>query len=160
MARYSFNNQLGGTPQNMSTAFKTITYIAVATGATTLRRVWIDEVNFGQDGLPNATDCQVVWSVDRSTADGTGTAGVPPPTETNDAAALGTYKFNYTAEPTVTATTTLLATALNQRQNYRWKVFDLAQALVVPAVNAAGIVSRAKSTTFASTVVGGGYAVE
>lgn len=160
MARYAINNLLAGTQQNLSTAFKTIVYTVAATGATTLRRGWWDEIDVGQDGAPNATDCTIVWSIDRTTADGTGTAITPAPNETNDAAALLTNKANYTAEPTVTSATTLLPLALNQRQNARWKVFDLAQALVIPATNLAGLVMRAKSATFTSTVVGHAFVVE
>lgn len=161
MARYSFANTLGGTQQNLSTSFKTICAIFATTGATTLRRGWVDEINVGQDGSLNSTDCQVSWDVSRMTADGTGTAITPPPTETNDAAALLTYKVNYTAEPTVTANSTVLQIPpLNQRIPFRWKVFDLSQAIVIPATNAAGIVLRAKSATYASTVIGGGYCVE
>lgn len=160
MARYAFNNLLAGSQQNLSSSYKTILYNVAATGATTLRRGWWDEFDFGQDGPPNATDCSVNWSIDRTTADGTGTAATVAPTETNDAAALLTYKVNYTAEPTVTAATTLWATGVNQRQNGRWKVFDLAQALVVPATNLAGLVMRAKSATYASTVVAHAFVVE
>jgi len=160
MARYAANNLLGGTQQNLSTSFKTVVSTNAATGATTLRRGWWDEIDVGQDGLPNATDCHVVWSVDRMTAAGTGTGVTAAPLETNDAAALLTYVANYTAEPTVTGATSLLPIALNQRQNARWKVFDLNQALVIPATNLAGLVLRAKSTTFAATTVGHVYCVE
>ena len=160
MARYSVNNLLAGSQQNLSSAYKTIVSTNAATGATTLRRGWWDEIDVGQDGSPNATDCSVTWSVDRMTAAGTGTSATAAPTETNDAAALLTNTVNYTAEPTVTAATSLLGLALNQRQNARWKVFDLAQALVVPATNLAGLVLRAKSATFASTVIGHVYCVE
>lgn len=160
MARYALNNLLAGSQQNLSSAYKTICYNVAATGATTLRRGWWDEVDMGADGSPNSTDCAIAWSIDRTTADGTGTSATAAPTETNDAAALLTYKVNYTAEPTVTSATSLLPLAMNQRQNARWKVFDLAQALVIPATNLAGLVMRAKSPTFASTVVGHAFVVE
>lgn len=160
MPQYSFNNQLAGTPQNLSSSYKTILYTAAATGATTLRRGWIYELEVGADGAPNSTDCTIVWSMDRTTADGTGTSAVPPPLETNDAAALLTYKVNYTAEPTVTSATTLLALALNQRNSQRVLFKDDVSSLIVPAVNNAGIVMRAKSATFAATVVGQEYVRE
>lgn len=160
MARYAANNLLAGSQQNMSSSFKTIVVVTAATGATTLRRGWIDEVDVGADGAPNSTDCTIVWSWDRQTAVGTATSATPPPVEGADAAALLTYAVNATAEGTITAATTLLAAAMNQRQNYRWKVFDLNQAMVIPATNAAGIAMRCKSATFASTVVGHEYVVE
>lgn len=160
MAKYAFNNLLGGTQQNLSSSFKTINYIVATTGATTLRRGYVDEFNFGQDGAPNSTNCTVVWSVDRTTADGTGTAAQAIPVDNQDAAALLTYKANYTAEPTVTANTTLLGIAMNQQDKFRWKVFDQKDMLIIPATNLAGIVTRAKSATFAATVVGGGFCSE
>lgn len=160
MARYSVNNLLGGSEQALAATFKTLVSTGAATGATTLRRGWWDEIDAGQDAAPNATDCPVVWSVDRMTAAGTGTVVVPAPTEVNDAAALLVNTANYTAEPTVTAATSLLALGLNQRQNARWKVFDLAQALVIPAVNLAGLVLRAKSPTYTGTALGHVYCVE
>lgn len=160
MAKYAANNILGGTQQNLSSSFKTLLYVVATTGATTLRRGWLYDLEVGLDGAPNATDCSVVWSVDRTTADGTGTAIVAAPLETNDAAALLTYKANYTSEPTVTAATTLLTLALNQRASQRWVARDDTDALVVPATNLAGLVARAKSATYASTAIAHAYVKE
>jgi hypothetical protein len=160
MARYAVNNTLAGTQQNASSSFKTAVLVNAATGATTLRRGWCDEFQWSVDGAPNSTDCTVVHDISRMTADGTETSATPNPLETNDAAALLTYKVNATAEPTVTAASSLDTQGLNQRQNFRWKVFDLAQALVVPATNLAGLVTRFKSATFTSTVVHHLFVVE
>lgn len=164
--RYGFNNlNAGATQQVLAAAFKTILYNVATTGATTLRRGLWDEFNFGQDGPPNATDCSVTWSIDPTTADGTGTASPATAMDggglaTSEAAALLTYKANYTAEPTVIASKTIWATGVNQRQNGRWKVFDLAQALMVPALNLGGLVMRAKSATYASTVIASAFVTE
>lgn len=152
MAQYNLSNLLGGTQQNMTTTFKTVTYAVATTGATTLRRGWIKEVEVGADGAPNAADTTIVYSWDRTTADGTGTSVTPPPLDVTDAAALLTYKANYTVEPTVTANTGLLVLALNQRNSQRVSYED-DKCLVIPAVNLSGIVGRAKSAIFASTVV-------
>lgn len=160
MARYSINTSLLGSEQALATAYKSLVGQAAATGATTLRRGWWDELDFGPSASPNATDCSIVFDVSRQTAVGTGSSGVPAPTEVNDAAALLTTLVNYTAEPTVTAATALFYQGVNQRQNARWKVFDLAQALVIPAVNAAGLVLRAKSATYTGTATGHVYSVE
>jgi len=152
MPQYSHNNQLGGTAQALSTAYKTICAVYATTGATTLRQGFLYEVEVGADAAPNANDCAIVYDWSRMTADGTGTTVTPPPLMINDAAALLTYKANYTVEGTVTAATNLLSLALNQRASQRWIAKDDLSALVIPAVNLAGIVGRAKSTVFTGTV--------
>jgi len=117
MASYTVSNQNAGTPQNLSTAFKTIIGINAATGATTLRRGWLLEWEIGPDAVPNATDCPVVWSIDVMTAAGTGTAVTPQVNDIGgaDAAALLSYTANYTAEPTVTASSNLWYMGLTDR---------------------------------------------
>lgn len=153
MAQYSHNNQLGGTAQALSTSYKTICSVFATTGATTLRRGFLYEVEVGSDSAPNANDCAIVYDWSRMTADGTGTTVTPPPLDISDAAALLTYKANYTVEPTVTAATSLLSLALNQRASQRWIAKDDVSALIIPATNNAGIVGRAKSTVFVGTAV-------
>ena len=56
MALYAASNQLGGTPQNLSSSYKSINIVTAATGATTLRRGWIYEFEIGADNVPNATE--------------------------------------------------------------------------------------------------------
>lgn len=60
---------------------------------------------------------------------------------------------NFTAEGTVTAASSLMSVALNQRNSQRWIARDEKSAIIIPATNLAGIVSRALSPTYASTVV-------
>lgn len=155
MAQYSVNNLLGGTQQNLSATLGTILYTYATTGATTLRRGWLYEVEVGLDGAPNSTDCAVTWRWDRATSgDGTATTITPPPLDPSDAAALLTYKANFTVEPTtVTAATALLVLALNQRNSQRVIFKDDVSSMIIPATNNAGIVCRAKSPTYASTAI-------
>lgn len=160
MARYAVNNGLAGSQQNLSTAYKSIVTITAATGATTLRRGWIDEIEVGADGTPNATDCQIVWDWSKQTAAGTITAATPVTTENSDAAALLVYSVNATIEGTVTAASSLLTFPANQRGSQRWNAKDQASALIVPATNVAGVAGRAKSTTYASTVLMHQFCIE
>lgn len=162
MARYAASNQLGGSEQNLTTTYKTLLGINAATGVTTLRRGWIDEIEFGADGAAVSTDCQIVFDASVMTAAGTATAVTPNPTPDGaDAAALLTYSANYTAEPTVTANSDLLTLPVNQRQSQRIAFADFRLTpLIVPAVNLKGIVLRAKSTNYNSTAVMQAYSVE
>ena len=93
MARYSVNNLMAGSQQVLATTNKAIIGINAVTGATTLRRGWIDEIEVGADGAAVATDCQIDWTMAVQTAAGTGTAATPQPTPDGaDAAALLTYR--------------------------------------------------------------------
>jgi hypothetical protein len=154
MAIYAVSNQLGGTPQNLSSSYKTILGVTAATGATTLRRGWLYEFEIGADAAPNSTDCPISWDVSVQTAAGTSTSVTPNPVDVGggDAAALLTYAANYTAEPTITANSSLFYLGLNQRASQRWIARDEKSAIVIPAVNLKGVACRAKSPNYASTV--------
>lgn len=154
MAAYNANSANAGTAQNLSTAFKSILIAKAATGATTLRRIWIMEWEIGATDAPNATDCPIVWDISVQTADGTATALIPTLTDVGggDAAALGTYAANATAEGTITGASSAWMIGLNQRASYRIQMRDEYHALIVPAVNLKGFAMRAKSPNYASTV--------
>lgn len=154
MAIYAFSNQLGGSEQNLSTSYKTIVSVNAATGATTLRRGWIYEFELGADAVPNSTDCPISWDISMMTAAGTASSITPNPVDVGggDAAALLTYYANYTAEPTVTANSSLFYMGLNQRASQRVIFRDNRSSIIVPAVNLKGPVFRAKSPNYASTV--------
>lgn len=162
MARYAASNQNAGTPQALSTLYKTLALITAATGATTLRRGWIDEVIVGADGAAVATDCQIVFDFSVQTAAGTITSLTANPTvDGSDAAALLVYGANATAEGTVTANSSLLAIPVNQRQSQRVAYPDFRLTpLIVPAVNLKGVACRAKSTNYNGTAVAQLYCVE
>jgi hypothetical protein len=154
MAQYAFSNQLGGTPQNLSSSYKTICLVTAATGATTLRRGWIFEFEIGADNVPNATDCPINWDISSQTSAGTITAITPNPTDQGggDAAALLVYGANATAEGGITANSSVFYLGLNQRASQRWIARDEKSAIIVAAVNLKGWAMRAKSPNYASTV--------
>ena len=150
MAKYAVNNTFGGSQQNMSTSFKSLTSLTAATA--TLRRAWINEISIGPSDVPNATDCSYVFDVSRQTSLGTGTSATSAPLDSLDAAAGTVATVNYTVEPTVTASTELFSMGLNQRASFRWVAVPGFE-LVIPATNVNGIVGRAKSTNYASTMI-------
>lgn len=149
MAGYAASNLLDGTQQAISTSFKTLAALMASNG-TALRRISVHEFAFGVDGTP--ADQAMTYDVSRTTADGTGTAVTPPPLDPADAAFLGIGKANYTAEPTVTAASSLWGQGVNQRATIRWVAFP-GQELVIPATNVAGLAFRAKSPGYTGTAV-------
>lgn len=151
MALYSTSNKQGGAQANLSSTAATIVSITAATGAATLKRGWIYEWEVGADGAPNATDCAILYDWTRQSTLGTGTNVTPSPLDSADTAAGLVSTVNYTVEPTTGVI--LMAVALNQRNSQRWIARDEKSALIVPATNVAGIVGRARSPTYASTVV-------
>lgn len=154
MAAYTINNQNAGTPQNLSSSYKSILVVTAATGATTLRRGWLMEWEIGATDVPNATDCPIVWDISEQTAAGTATSLTPRVNDIGggDAAALLTYATNATIEGTVTASSSAWVLGLNQRASYRVQMRDEYHSLIVPAVNVKGFAMRAKSPNYASTV--------
>lgn len=153
MAQYSTNNRLAGSQQALSSSFKTLVSLTAATGAATLKRGWIFECEVGTDGSLNSTDCAIVWDFSRQTAAGTSTAATPNPFDPADTAAGLVASVNFTAEGTITAASSLLSLALNQRNSQRWICRDEKSALVIPATNLAGIACRALSTVYTSTAL-------
>jgi len=153
MALYSVNNRLTGTQQSLNTTFKTIVALTAATGAATLKRGWIYEWEVGADGAPNALDCAIVYDWSRQTAAGTSTAATPNPLDSADTAAGLVASVNFTAEGTITAASSLMSVALNQRNSQRWIARDEKSALIIPATNLAGIAARALSPTYQASVV-------
>src|SRR5262245_33082083 len=99
MAKYALanNGTVISTQQNLTTTYKTLVQLTSATGATTLRRVWIYDIMVGTDGTPG--DTAVNWIVNRNTSVGTGTTLAPVALDAADAAALITGRINHTIEP-------------------------------------------------------------
>jgi hypothetical protein len=162
MARYASSNIHAGTQQNLSATFKTIIVVTAATGATTLRRGWMDEIVVGADGAAVTTDCQILWNFEVQTAAGTVTANTPQPTPDGaDAAALLTYGINGTAEGTYAITSSLLCFPTNQRQSQRIQYADFRiSPLIIAAVNLKGIAMLARSTNYNVTTACTAYVVE
>lgn len=152
MAYYSESNKLAGSQQNIAASpGKTIISLTAATGAATLKRGWIYEMEMGADGAPNATDCAITYEAIRVTTVGTGTSTTPSALDTADTAAGLVCTSNLTVEPSLGVS--LLPIVLNQRNSQRWIARDEKSALIIPATNVNGIGVRAYSATYASTVV-------
>lgn len=152
MAAYVSSNKLAGTQQNLvASPGKTIISLTAATGAATLKRGWIGELELGADGAPNSTDCAITFEAIRVTTVGTGTSTTPSPLDLADTAAGLVCTSNMTVEPSLGVS--LLPIALNQRNSQRWIAKDDKHSLIIPATNVAGIGIRAYSPTYASTVV-------
>ena len=154
MSSFTINNQNAGTPQALSSTFKSILIAVAATGATTLRRIWFTECEWGATDVPNATDCPVMFDISTQTAVGTATTLTPIVTDQGggDAAALGTYTANATAEGTITASSSVFFKSINQRASDKQWWRDKATCPIVAAVNAKGFALRAKSPNYASTI--------
>lgn len=154
MPSYTVNNQNAGSPQSLSSSYKSIISIGAATGATTLRRVWITEVEWGATDVPNATDCPILFDISAQTAAGTATSLTPQLTDQGggDAAALGTYLANYSAEGTITSSSSVFFKSINQRASDKQWWRDKATCPIIAAVNLKGWTMRAKSPNYASTV--------
>ena len=82
MAKYSLSSAAAGTQQALTTTYKTLLSLTSATGATTLRKVWIYDVEFGADGTP--ADNVMVFKVDRQTTVGTATLATPSLLDASD----------------------------------------------------------------------------
>lgn len=138
MSRFVIDTGQGGTPQAMTSSYKTLLSV---TSPSTVRRGKIYDVMVGADGAP--ADNTLVHKVDRQTTVGTATAVTPVPLDSADAAALLVCNANHTVEPTVTDNTELIEIPCNQRASFRW-VAAQGGELVVPATNLAGLGLRTR----------------
>lgn len=154
MPSYTINNQNAGSAQNLSTSYKTILQAGATTGATTLRRVWWTEIEWGATDVPNATDCPVLLDMSVYTAVGAGSALTPRVSDVGggDAAALAIYFANATTEPTYIANSSMFFKAINQRASDKQWWRDKATCPISPAVTLNGIGTRLKSANYASTM--------
>ena len=151
MSRYYVDNRFAGTQQNLSTTYKTLT--AVWSVTATLRRGRCVAIDVGADGAPNATDCQIVYTIQRQTADGTATSATPNPRFPADAASSMASKVNYTIEGTYTLPQ--WSRALNQRNSMQWAAQDVDAMILWPATNLNGLALVALSPTYAAPAKGG-----
>jgi hypothetical protein len=156
MAKYHNDNHNATTPtqQNIGNSFANANATqmeigAVATVQTCRGRIY--ELDVGADSPPNSTDCSIQFRVARFTVTGTGVASTPNPVNPADAVARSLSKINDTAQPTITANSSLLFLALNQRASQRW-VASPEGELIWPATAGNGLTVDAYSATFATTV--------
>ena len=156
MTTWNANNLLGGTQQNMTTTFKTLVNVYATSGA--LQRTYVSEVSIGASDVPNATDCPVIFDLSLMTAEGTATTVTPNANTVLETGTMAgcraTSKANHTAEPTITSNSSRLAKAMNQRATYRWVAISDDSRIIGPAVASNGWALRAKSTNYASTLLG------
>lgn len=154
MALYGTTNITNATPAltAVATSYKTMLQVAAATA--TLRRAFIYEWKVGPASVPNATDCEIVYSLVRQTTAGTGGVTMTPVAIDQADAAAGTVALgNMTAEPTGAETGVVDVLSANQRASYRWVVAPGGPGeIVVPATNLAGYGLRAKSSTYTGNV--------
>ena len=148
MARYAVGNNQAGTQQNLTTTYKTQVSVTAATAGPVTRGTVLD-ISFGASGPPNSTDCDIYYSLDRTTGTlGTGTSATPSPIDNLSSACATVGTVCFTAEPG-TFGANLYAIPLNQRSSLR-VFFD--QGFHWPAINTTGIAGRADSPTYTSTV--------
>lgn len=151
MANYSLNNDLAGTKQALTSTYKTI--LAVTAATATLCQSAVYDVMIGTNGTP--ADNFLEWDISRQTAAGTSTPGTPVPLQSPTAVrAAGTAgSLNFTAEGTISATSSVFYIGINQRASYRW-VASPGSELIVPAVNLSGLALRVKSAAYTGTATG------
>lgn len=147
MAKYALTNTNAGSVQALTTTYKTGIALTAATGATTLRKAWINYFALGTQGTP--TDNVVVLKIDRQSSTGTGTTATPAPLDPTDAAALITAMVNHTAEPTTIAGV-MFEEPVNTRATFQWVAIP-GNELIVPSTNTTGIGLRYKSPSLTTT---------
>jgi hypothetical protein len=145
MAKYAIT----GTQSTVSGSYKSVLSIAATSGS--LRRGKVYDLLIGTNGTP--ADNYLQWDISRMTAAGTATSVTPQALDPADVAALGSANSNYTAEPTITANSSLLNVGVNQRASYRW-VAAPGSELVFPATAANGLALRTLSGGYTGSATG------
>lgn len=148
MARYHVDNRFAGTQQALSTTYKTQVTITALTA--TLCRGRMVAMSYSPDSVPNSTDCNIVYTIQRQTAAGTATAATPNPIFPADVASRSGAFVNYTIEGTYTLP--IFSRTLNQRASQQWAAQDVDAMLLWPATNIAGLAGVALSPTFNTAV--------
>jgi hypothetical protein len=149
MAKFVVTNNLGGTQQAMTTSYKTL--IALTCQTTPLERFRIYEIMIGTNGAP--ADNYIEYDVSLQTAAGTATAVTPRSLDPSDQGTNSTVCVaNATAEGTITAASSVLYIAMNQRASLIWRATSPDEMLIAPAVNLAGFAIRARSGAYTGTV--------
>jgi hypothetical protein len=154
MALYGTTNISAATPALTAVATTHKTMLQLAAQTTGLRRAWLYEYIVGPASVPNATDCEITWTLIRQTSAGTG--GVTMTSnqlDQIDAAAATVILGNMTAEPTGAETGIVKTVPANQRGTFQWVTSPGGPgSIVVPATNLAGYGIRAKSSTYTGNV--------
>lgn len=159
MSSFFINNTNAGTKQNLPTTINgtnsAILQAAALTGATTLRRIWWTEIEWGAADVPNATDCPIILDISKFTVAATATTLTPLATDGggSDAAALGTYTCNGTTAGTYTASSSVFSKPINQRASDKQWWRDKSTCPISIATTANGLGVRCYSPNYASTVI-------
>ncbi len=128
MAKYlAFGNNTLASAQDTS--------LTVGGNASTANRTWTYELILADEGTP--ADNVLLWTVQRTTAEGTATEVVPTRVDIADREAQANVGENHSTEPTYTATEELLEFSLNTRATFRW-VAAPGGEIVCPATANAG----------------------
>jgi hypothetical protein len=152
---YNVGNGMAGTPQNLTSTLQTIARLLCP--ASGMKRFFVWEIEVSQSGVPNATDCDVEYSLVYCDATGAGTKTNVTPFPTSGALAVDTAvtaaAANYTAEPTTYAQADeFWHKAVNQRGSSLWQAAPYGE-IYLPATASAGPGLRAKSPNYAGTVL-------
>lgn len=157
MALYGTSNIAATSPALTAVASTQKTMLQLAAQTTGIRRAFMYEWTVGPGSVPNATDCEIIWSVIKQTSAGTGGVTMTEnPLDQADSAAATVALGNFTAEPTGAETGIIDSLGANQRASYRWVVAPGGPGeIVVPATNLAGYGVRAKSSTYTGNAIVG-----
>lgn len=144
------------TPRALNTTPKSVLNFYAQTGANVLCRGKLMEIHAGPISDPGATNCNILYSVIRTTANGTGSEAVTP--NPDDVWETGTPPVartlvgaNYTGEPT--GSIVVWSIPLNQFSSVLW-YSPTDKGLSWPAVVASGLACRAgaASASYTGTV--------
>ena len=157
MALYGTTNISAASPALTAVATTHKTMLQAAAATATLRRAWIYEWKIGPGSIPNATDCEIIWTLIQQTTAGTGGVTMTINKGDQSDAAAGTVVLgNMTAEPTGAETGIVDTLGANQRASYRWVVAPGGPGeICIPATNLAGYGLRAKSSTYTGNAIVG-----
>src|SRR5258705_3287204 len=101
MALYGTSNIVATTPALTAVAATSKTMLQLAAATATLRRAFLYEWTVGPGSVPNATDCELVWSIIKQTTAGTGGVTLTMNAiDQADATAGSVALGNFTADPT------------------------------------------------------------
>ncbi len=145
---FNVASDFAGTLQALSTAYKS--QMAGYAQTASLRRGALREITVGPVSNPATQDCNIIYTVQRITADGGTSTGTPvpiyvPAIEAGTPPAAGSlWKSNYSSESTYA--NRLWSKFLNQHSGFIWYAPDDV-GLPWPAVNANGVVCMAKGAT-------------
>ena len=160
MPGFTLINTFAGTPQALTTTYKSLTAaVAASSGA---RRIRVEELEWSAASVPNATDCQIQADFTFCDATTGGTATTSAAAMPNDSGtaigtkldtAISTTALNYTVEPTAfTQAQCWYNRGFNQRSGVLWQTMP-GREIILPATASVKAPMRALSTNYTGTAV-------